>query len=160
MISLIAAVARGGVIGRAGGLPWHLKDDFAYFVRLTTGKPVVMGRKTYESIPARFRPLVNRRNIVVSRDRSWSQPGVEVASDMKSALALVADAPEVMVIGGAEIYAMALPQADRLYLTEIDASVEGDAFFPPMNDGAWIVVDRTPHIEGDWRYEWVVYERA
>lgn len=158
-VSLIAAVADNGVIGRDGGLPWRLKDDFAYFVRRTMGKPVVMGRKTYESIPPAFRPLKGRRNIVVTRDPAWRAEGVEVAGNVQDALDLAAGVEEVMVAGGADVYAQVLPVAHKLYLTEVHVAVEGDSVFPHIDKNEWQEISREAHIEGEWRYDWVVYAR-
>jgi len=158
-VSLIAAVAANGVIGRNGGLPWRLKDDMAYFARMTMGKPVVMGRKTYESIPAAFRPLKGRRNIVVTRDPAWQAGEVDVAGSLADALALAGDG-EVMVAGGGQVYAEALPLAHRLYLTEVHAAVEGDSVFPRINKNEWREVSREAHSEENWTYDWVVYARV
>jgi dihydrofolate reductase len=129
-VSLVAAVARGGVIGNEGGIPWRLPEDVAQFKELTTGHAVVMGRRTWDSIAARFRPLPDRRNVVVTRDPEWQGEGAERAGSVEEALALLAGEEHVFVIGGAEIYAAALPHADELVLTEIDLEVEGDTFFP------------------------------
>ncbi|RYG60455.1 MAG: dihydrofolate reductase [Alphaproteobacteria bacterium] len=158
MVSLIVAVARNGVIGRQGGLPWHLRDDMKYFADTTRGHTVVMGRKTFESIPEKYRPLPDRRNIVVTRDTSWFAKGVDVVGDLGEAMEKCGDG-EVFVIGGGEIYAQAMHVADRLYVTEIAAEVEGDVVFPPYIVG-WREVKRVPHQEGEWRYDWVVYERS
>jgi dihydrofolate reductase len=130
-LALIAARARNGVIGLDNRMPWHLPEDLAYFKRVTLGKPVVMGRKTFESIG---RPLPGRLNIVVTRNPDWQAAGVQVAHSLDAALALAAAAApeEIMLIGGAELYRQALPQADVLYLTEIDAEFAGDAFFPEV----------------------------
>lgn len=159
-ISLIVAVSRNGVIGRQGGLPWRLRDDMAYFADTTMGNVVVMGRKTYESIPAKFRPLPGRRNIVITRDTAWQAEGAEAVGSLDEALALGGAAGEVFVAGGGEIYSLALPKADHLYITEIDAAIDGDTVFPHFDKGGWREVSRQPHQEGDWRYDWVVYERA
>jgi dihydrofolate reductase len=139
-IALIAAAARNGVIGIDNRLPWRLPEDLRCFKRLTMGKPVVMGRKTWESLG---RPLPGRVNIVVSRNPNVRAVGAEVFSDLEAALrraqALAADTgvPEVMVIGGETIYRQALPLAQRIYLTEVDLSPEGDAWFPPLAPEAW-----------------------
>jgi len=138
-LALIAAVARNGAIGKAGGLLWHEPEDQRHFRRVTMGCPVIMGRKTWESLPVRFRPLPGRRNVVVTRNPGWHAPGAETAESLDAALALLADAPKVFVIGGAEIYAIALPHATELVLTEIDATLDGDTFFPE-----W---DRTRFVE-------------
>ncbi|MBS1219986.1 MAG: dihydrofolate reductase [Proteobacteria bacterium] len=129
-LGLIYARARNGVIGKAGGLPWHLPQDLAHFKRLTLGCPVIMGRRTWDSLPARFRPLPGRRNVVVSRNAELQAQGAEIAADLETALARVAEAPRAFVIGGAQLYAQALPMAHTLVLTEIDADLDGDAFFP------------------------------
>ncbi|MGE0253178.1 MAG: dihydrofolate reductase [Alphaproteobacteria bacterium] len=139
-LSLIAAVARNGVIGADGGLPWRIPADLRRFRALTMGKPVVMGRKTYVSIG---RALPGRANIVLTRDPAFRADGVETAADLDTALTLArrraaeAGADEVFIIGGAEIYAAALPFADRLYLTEVDADIAGDAHFPAYARDGW-----------------------
>jgi len=131
-ISMIAAMANNRVIGKDNQMPWHLPADFAWFKRCTMGKPVVMGRKTYQSIG---RPLPGRHNIVISRDSSASFEGTTVVSSIEEALKLVAGEAEVMIIGGGSIYASCLEKADRLYLTHIDLEVEGDTQFPEWGDG-------------------------
>jgi len=148
-ISLVAAVARGGVIGRDNSIPWRIPEDVARFREITMGHPVVMGRRTWDSIPGRFRPLPGRRNIVVTRNGKWYGDGAERAGSLEEALDLAGDAPEVFVIGGAEIYAAALPFADELQLTEIDAEIEGDTLFPPIDDAVFQEVEREPHGSGD-----------
>lgn len=158
IVSVIVAVARNGVIGRQGGLPWRLRDDMKYFAEVTTGHAVVMGRKTFESIPEKFRPLPNRTNIVVTRDTMWRGDGVKIAGSLEDAMEMAGEG-EVFVLGGGEIYAQAMHFADRLYVTEIDAEVDGDVVFPPYIVG-WREVKREPHEEGEWRYDWVVYERS
>jgi len=132
-IALIAAVARNGAIGRGNALVFNEPADQRRFRELTLGCPVIMGRRTWDSLPARFRPLPGRRNVVVSRNPSLQAAGAEVAADLEHALALVAEAPRAYVIGGAELYAEALPLAHTLLLTEIDADLDGDAFFPPWD---------------------------
>ena len=133
-IVLVAAVARGGVIGQSDTLPWHIPEDMAHFRELTRGAPVVMGRRTWDSLPARFRPLPGRRNIVVTRQRGWQAPGAEAVHSLPEALERASEPSpaggRVFVIGGAEIYAAALPAADELALTEIDHPFVGDAHFP------------------------------
>lgn len=129
-LALIAAVARNRVIGRGGELVWHESEDQKHFRRVTMGCPVIMGRKTWDSLPPRFRPLPGRRNLVVTRNPHWQAEGAERAGSLDEALALAAGAAKVFVIGGAELYALALPRADELELTEIDAELEGDVFFP------------------------------
>lgn len=139
-VSLIVAIAHGGVIGRDNDLPWHLPDDLKHFKALTWGKPVVMGRRTFESIG---RPLPGRENRVVSRRPGFEAPGCRVFANLAQALA--GPVPEVMVIGGAQIYAAALPLAQRIYLTEVDAQVQGDARFPEFDPAEWHELSREPH---------------
>lgn len=129
MIGLVWAQAANGVIGRAGALPWHLPEDLAHFRELTRGATVVMGRRTWDSLPARFRPLPGRRNVVLTRDRAWSAPGAEVVHELDAALRAAAD---VWVIGGAEIYRAALPHADRAVITELREDFDGDCHAPAL----------------------------
>ncbi|MBL8512123.1 MAG: dihydrofolate reductase [Betaproteobacteria bacterium] len=142
-MNLIVAHTRNRVIGLAGGMPWHLPADLAYFKRTTLGHPVIMGRKTFESIG---RPLPGRRNVVVSGQADFAPAGVEVCRSLAEALRVVGDeVPEhqvPFVIGGASLYAAALPLAKRLYVTEIDAELAGDTFFPPLTPGEWREVSR------------------
>lgn len=146
-ISLIVAVAENGVIGRNGALPWHVPSDLKTFRRLTLGKPVVMGRKTYDSIG---KPLPGRDNIVVTRDAGFSAGGTERAASVDDALdiarrkATERGVDEIMVIGGAEIFALTLPLADRIYLTRIHARPDGDVTFPEPDPGIWREVSRSP----------------
>ncbi len=142
IVSLIAAVARNRAIGKDNQLLWHLPEDMKHFRETTRGKPVIMGRKTWESLPESFRPLPGRKNIVVSRNPAYEAPGANVAASLEAALALVGDAPEVFVIGGEQIYRAALEFCDRLYLTEVDISPEADAFFPEVNPAIWQEVER------------------
>jgi len=131
-LGLIYARARNGVIGRGGVMPWHLPEDMAHFKQLTMGCPVVMGRKTWESLPPRFRPLPGRRNVVITRQPEWAAEGAHRAASLEAALALCSDAPLVWVIGGGEIYAQALPIAHVLEVTEIERDFEGDVFAPRL----------------------------
>jgi dihydrofolate reductase len=133
-LNLIVARARNGVIGRGGTLPWHLPEDLRHFKRTTIGHPIVMGRRTWQSIG---RALPGRRSIVLTRNPRWSAPGCETAASLAQALAMCEGAAEVFVIGGAAVFAEALPQAQRLFVTEIDADFEGDTFFPPIDPAAW-----------------------
>lgn len=142
IVSLIAAMSENRVIGAAGGLPWHLPLDMRHFKAVTTGHSVVMGRKTFETLPA---PLSNRRNIVVTRDPSYRADGADVVHSLEEALGLVADETEVFIAGGAEIYRAALPRADRLYLTLVHASVTGDTHFPAFDERAWRLVHDERH---------------
>ena len=142
MLSIVVAMARHRVIGRAGTLPWHLPADLARFKAITMGKPIVMGRRTHASIG---RPLPGRRNIVLSRDPSYVAPGCEVFTSLPIALSALVDSPEVMVVGGAALYAEALPLCERLYLTEVEADVDGDVFFPVLDLGDWREVSVERH---------------
>jgi dihydrofolate reductase len=148
IVQLVAAVARNGVIGDGRDMPWRLPEDLAHFRRFTAGCPVLMGRRTWESLPPRFRPLPGRRNIVLTRQPHWQAEGAESAPDLDSALALAASpAPatgRLCIIGGGEIYAAALPLADELVLTEIDRDFAGDTHFPPWPRAAFEEVEREP----------------
>jgi dihydrofolate reductase len=149
LIALLAAVARGGVIGRDGTIPWRIPEDLAYFRELTTGHAVVMGRRTWDSLPDRFRPLPGRRNVVVTRNPAWRAGGADTAGSLEEALALLAQEERVFVIGGAVVYAAALPLADELLLTEIELDVAGDAFFPPYDPSLFARAERSPHTSAD-----------
>ena len=143
-ISMIAAMAHDRVIGKDNQMPWHMPADLAHFKRVTLGKPVLMGRKTFESIG---RPLPGRRNLVISRNPDYQADGIEVVGSVEGALALLADneVAEVMVIGGGHLYAELLPKADCLYLTRIELEVEGDTRFPAFADEQWQCVEREVH---------------
>ena len=160
-ISLIAAVDHAGAIGRAGGLLWREREDPQHFRRVTMGTPVIMGRKTWDSLPARFRPLPGRRNIVLTRQAHWQAAGAERAASLDDALRLAADAPKVHVIGGGELYALALPSADELVLTQIDARFDGaDAFFPSWSRDTFVEIARLPRRADDGTgYDFVTYQR-
>ncbi len=145
-LALIAAVARNRVIGRGGELVWRESADQKHFRHVTMGCPVIMGRKTWDSLPARFRPLPGRRNLVVTRNGGWHAEGAERADSLDEALALAAGAAKVFVIGGAELYALALPQADELVLTEIDAELDGDVFFPDWPRERFALAASEPHV--------------
>lgn len=159
-VSLIAAVARNGAIGRDNALLWHDPRDLARFRALTMGAPVLMGRRTWDSLPARFRPLPGRRNLVLSRQPGMQLPGAEVHADLASALRATAAAERIWVIGGAQLYAQALPRADELALTEIDADLEGDTFFPDWDRDAFdeLSRERQPGREGP-DFDFVRYRR-
>ncbi|MFG0835415.1 type 3 dihydrofolate reductase [Aeromonas bivalvium] len=144
-ISMIAAMARDRVIGLDNQMPWHLPADLAHFKRVTLGKPVLMGRKTFESIG---RPLPGRRNLVISRNAGFTAPGIEVFSSIEDALTTLTEgeAPaELMVIGGGHLYAQLLPRADRLYLTHIDLVAEGDTRFPEYEGPQWRCIEQETH---------------
>jgi dihydrofolate reductase len=145
-VSVLAAVARGGVIGRGNAIPWRIPEDARRFRRLTMGHPVVMGRRTWDSLPNRFRPLPGRRNIVVTRDPAWHEEGAERAGSLDDALRLLNGSPQVFVIGGGELYTAALPLADELLLTEIDVDVEGDTSFPPWDRTTFEETSREDHV--------------
>ena len=159
-ISLVAAVARGGVIGRDNALPWRIPEDMARFRAVTMGYPVVMGRRTWDSLPDRFRPLPGRRNVVVTRNPKWSADGAERAGSLDDAVRLLEGEPHVSVIGGGELFAVALPLADELLLTEIDAEIEGDTFFPEWDRAAFEETSRETHIsETCIPFSFVTYRR-
>ena len=161
-LALIAAVARNGVIGRGDALPWQLPEDQRHFRRVTMGAPVIMGRKTWDSLPARFRPLPGRRNIVVTRNPAWRAAGAEQAPSLDAALALAADAARAFVIGGGELYHAALSQAAELVLTEIERDFDGDARFPDFDRSVFRERSREPHHAAppnDFDYAFVTYRR-
>lgn len=133
-LALVAAMAKGRVIGFQGDMPWHMPADLAHFKRLTMGKPMIMGRRTFESIG---RPLPGRQNIVVTRQPGWQAAGCDVADSIDAALALAGKAAEIIVMGGATLYEQCLPIADKLYLTFIDAECNGDTFFPVWDEAVW-----------------------
>jgi dihydrofolate reductase len=159
-LSLIVAVSENNVIGKDDALPWSLPDDLKYFRQKTEGKPVIMGRKCYESIG---RPLPNRRNIVVSRKEDLKIEGCEVVGSLEEAVEIAkGDAEEIFVIGGAQIYELALPLAGRLYLTRVHAEIDGDVFFPEVDENEWKEVSREEH-DADQEHQdaftFLVYER-
>ncbi|MFF1879308.1 dihydrofolate reductase [Leifsonia sp. NPDC058230] len=159
-VALIWAQAKGGVIGRGGTMPWHLPEDLAHFRTLTAKDTVIMGRKTWDSLPERFRPLPERTNVVVTRQTGWAQPGATPTHSLEKALT-ASPSETTWVIGGAELYRLALSDADRLEVTEIDLEVDGDAFAPSIGDG-WTASVADP----DWltsatglRYRFLTYLR-
>lgn len=165
-LAIIVAAAENGVIGRDNGLPWHLPEDLRYFKRVTMGKPIVMGRRTFESIG---RPLPGRSNIVISRNADFSHPGVQVVASLDEAMAVGGDiadaeeAAEIVVIGGAQLYRQAMAMASRLYITEVHASVEGDVTLPAIHWRNWREISRERHAasEGNpFDYSFVVYDRV
>lgn len=158
MVSIVVALSSNRVIGRDGTLPWRLPTDLKRFRELTTGRTVVMGRNTYESLPERFRPLPDRRNLVLSASRSYRAEGAEVFGDLKTALE--ACNHECFVIGGGVTYAQALPHAQRIYATHVDGEVDGDAFFPELSAVDWHCVQQSDEIaENDETFTFTVYER-
>ena len=159
---MVWAQARGGVIGADGGLPWHLPEDSALFRRVTMGSTVVMGRRTWESLPERFRPLPGRVNVVLTSDRTWSADGALAAASVDEVLA---EHPDLWVIGGEAVYAAFLPHAQRLVVTDVDLEVDGDTWAPALDD-AWTRTARTPgsgwseSASAGLRYAVSEYERA
>jgi dihydrofolate reductase len=145
-ISLVVAASTNNVIGVAGGLPWHLSDDLKRFKALTMGKPIIMGRKTYESIG---RALPGRQNIVITTQNKYAADGCDVVASVEEAIAVAGDADEVMVIGGGEIYRQFLPLADRIHMTRVDVDVAGDTGFPEISDEVWREVAREEHRADD-----------
>ena len=161
-LALIAVVARNGAIGLNNELPWRLPEDQQHFRRVTLGCPVIMGRKTWDSLPARFKPLPGRRNIVITRNAQWQAEGAERASSLDVALALAADAGKAFVVGGAELYRLALPLCDELVLTEVERDFAGDVFFPAFERGTFREVSRERHHSGppnDFDYAFATYHR-
>jgi len=167
-LAMIAAQSQNRVIGNNNKLPWYLPEDLKYFKRVTLGKPIIMGRKTFESIG---RPLPGRTNIIITRNADWTHEGagVQVVHSLQQAielaenLALINGFEESLVIGGAEIYALALPRADRLYLTQVHAEVQGDAHFPPLDSTQWLEVAREDFsaVEPNpYDYSFIVLDRA
>lgn len=160
IISFVVAMDRNRLIGRDNGLPWHLPADLKHFKAVTMGKPVVMGRKTFESIG---RPLPGRRNIVISRNPAYAAQGCEVFTGLDDALAALAGVEEIAIIGGMGIFTLALPLADKMYLTVIDEAFEGDAWFPPYNENDWrCTASETHRHEDDTRsftYRFLTLER-
>ena len=158
-LNLIFARARNGVIGRNNTLPWHLPEDLAHFKKTTLGQPVIMGRKTWESLPPKFRPLPGRINIVITRQTDWHAEGAQVVHSIAQALALCTATDDVWVIGGAEVYTQAMPWATRAVVTEIDADYEGDAFAPTF-DANWQESARESHTAANGtRYSFVTLTR-
>lgn len=142
-IILIVAVARNRVIGKDNQLLWSIPEDMAHFKRLTAGHAVLMGRKTWESLPERFRPLPGRRNIVISRQPTYTAPGAELADSLEKGIALASTAEKLFIIGGAQIYAQSMALADRLEITEVDLAPEGDAWFPEISAVDWQETEKT-----------------
>jgi dihydrofolate reductase len=165
-ITLVAALAENGVIGRDNGLPWRLKSDMVHFRAITMGKPVVMGRKTFLSIG---RPLPGRTTIVVSRDGAFAAPGIVVAPSMQAALtvargdAMRRGAESIIVAGGADLYAQTMPLADRLHITYVHRAVDGDVYFPAIDRSVWQETERDEHAAAagdEAAFAFVIYRRA
>ena len=160
-LNLIYACADNGVIGRDNALPWHLPEDLAHFRQLTLGCPVLMGRKTWDSLPPRFRPLPGRLNLVLTRQSAWQAEGATRVASVEEALAHCPAGQDLWVIGGAEVYAMALPLAQRLEITEVHVHAEGDAMAPPVDPQQWPEVARINHTAANGTdYSFVTRQRA
>lgn len=158
-IHMIFARAANGVIGRNNAMPWHLPEDMARFKRLTTGRPVIMGRKTWDSLSPKFRPLPGRTNVVITRQQDWKEAGAETAASLADALAQCAAAEEVWIMGGAQIYAQAMPLADRLEVTEIAQDFEGDAYAPTLGP-EWREAAREDHVsKNGMKFSFVTYQK-
>ncbi|SCA57446.1 Dihydrofolate reductase type 3 [Candidatus Terasakiella magnetica] len=161
LISMIVAVAENGAIGKGNKMLWHIPEDFKYFKATTMGKPIIMGRKTYESIG---RPLPGRLNVVITRDKSWFAQGVSTVNSLRGALNLASDnaSEEIFIVGGSTIYEQSMQYAERIHITEVHDTYEADAFFPKLDDAVWKEVSREDH-QGDGEkkpdYSFVVYER-
>ena len=157
-VAIVAAVARNGVIGHRNRMPWHLPEDLRRFRQLTLGHAVIMGRRTFESIG---KPLAGRNNIVVTRSPVWTRAGCHAAHSLEAAVAAVHEREDAFVIGGAQIYALALPVASRLYISEIERDFEGDAFFPEFDRSRWREVSRESRVldgAGGFSYHFVAYD--
>lgn len=162
ILAIVVAMDKNRLIGADNGLPWRLPDDMQWFVQQTMGKPIIMGRRTYESIPAKFRPLKGRHNIVLTRDRSYEAPGATVVHSVEEALAAAGDVAEIIIGGGANLYAQLLPQTNRIYLTLIEAALDGDAYFPEIDQSAWRETFRQHHPADErhnFAFTWLILER-
>lgn len=146
-VSAVVAASENDVIGCDGGLPWHVSSDLKLFKEITLGKPIIMGRRTWDSLPKK--PLPGRRNIVISRQKDFSAEGAEVVHSVDEALAICAGEAEVSIIGGGQVYADALDQTTRIYLTRVHLEVEGDTFLPELKDSEWKEVERRPFAKGE-----------
>ena len=159
-LHLIYARARNGVIGHQGQMPWHLPEDLAHFKRTTLGAPVIMGRKTWDSLPEKFRPLPGRTNVVITRQQAWSAPGAIVAHSLGDAIVQCGAVDTIWVMGGANVYAQALPMADQVVVTEIDADFEGDAYAPILGE-QFQPVEREAHVSSQGLpFAFVTYVRV
>lgn len=165
IISMIAALSRNRVIGKNNDLPWKLPDDMKFFMEKTKGHHAIMGRKNYDSIPQKFKPLPQRTNIVVTRQKNFIAPGCIVVDSLTKGLTLAEEnnEPETFIIGGAEIYKLGLPHAHRLYLTEIDALIEGDTYFPYFDKDQWSETSRFHHDKDErhaYSFDFVTYDKT
>lgn len=164
IISLIAALSQNRVIGIDNDLPWHLPDDMKYFMQTTSGHHVIMGRKNYDSLPDKFKPLPNRTNVVVTRQHNFKAKGCLIVHSIEDGVALAKEnlETELFVIGGAQIYKQALPLAQFLYLTEIKSYVQGDTQFPEIDRSQWVEISRKPHLADErhrYAFDFVLYKR-
>ncbi|MES2909948.1 MAG: dihydrofolate reductase [Pseudomonadota bacterium] len=158
-VNMIYARATNGVIGKNGTLPWHLPEDMAHFKQVTMGWPVIMGRKTWDSLPAKFRPLPGRTNIVITRQTDWQPEGAKVATSVEDAISLAGNIEEVWVIGGAQVYALAEPLADRIEVTEIAQDFEGDAYAPALGT-QWVEAAREKHVsKNGLQFSFITYNK-
>lgn len=161
-IAFVVAMDENRLIGRDNDLPWRLPDDMGWFRRQTMGKPCIMGRKTYDSLPKRFRPLPGRLNIVVTRNREYEAPGAIVVHSVDDALRAAGDVEEIVIIGGADLFRRLLPMTDRLYLTQIHGAAEGDVHFPEIEIGDWREVYRQEHPADErhhFAFSWLILDR-
>ncbi len=159
-IAMIAAMTKNRTIGFENDMPWHLPDDLKFFKSVTTGKPVIMGRRTFESIGNR--PLPNRQNLVISRQADYKPEGVEVFNSVDAALSNLSNVEEVFIMGGGQLYNMMLPEADKLYLTLINATINGDTYFPDWTKLAWNELERVHHPKDErhaYEFDFVTLER-
>lgn len=163
-ISMIAAMGSNRTIGKDNDIPWHLPDDFQYFKSTTQGHYVLMGRKNFESLPPKFKPLPNRPNVVISRNQAYEADGAEVVFSLESALEIARqhNEPEAFIIGGGEIYKLGLAYAQKIYLTEINAEFNGDTHFPEFDKRQWKEVSRKHHPADErhkYSFDFVIYEK-
>jgi dihydrofolate reductase len=163
MISFVVAMDENRVIGANGRIPWHLPDDLKWFRDVTLGKPVIMGRKTYESIPTKFRPLPGRHNIIVTRQPNYTAPGATITHTVAAAIHAAGNVAEIIIGGGGELYRQLLPQADRLYLTLVHGRFTGDATFPTLNMAEWQEQFRQHHPPDErhsYPFTWLILQRG
>ncbi len=161
-ISLIVAMDKNRLIGAKNRLPWRLPDDMRWFVKQTMGKPVIMGRKTYDSIPPKFKPLNGRKNIILTRNKKYQVEGCAVVHSLEEALHAAGDVPEIIIGGGTQIYTLSLPIADRIYLTEVDGIFDGDTYFPETNWAEWQESYRQTHaadVRHTHSFTWIILDR-
>jgi dihydrofolate reductase len=161
-IAYVVAMDDNRLIGRNNDLPWRLPDDMRWFREQTMGKPCIMGRKTYDSLPDRFRPLPGRLNVVVTRNADYQASGAVVVHSVENALQAAGDAEEVIIVGGADLFRRLMPVVDRLYLTQVHGTAEGDVFFPPFDQQSWREIYRQEHPADDrhpFAFTWLILDR-